>query len=350
MIDDAFKSIKAYLYERNSSPLLGSFVTSWLIWNYKILFLLFSDLKYNEKVAEIEMFYRSVEIRELFGLAQWELTNYVSLGIVFPLMTAVFYLFIFPWPARWVYHFSLWQQRLTANLKRTVEGKQLLTVEEARKLRMELAGAEKELTDSFERTLRKKDREIELLKVEISNLGNGGTEKDNQLENIEENVESMTNSEIDEESNPSKEESDDSVEIKWTVDSETEKLLQSNKPIKPSTEYAGGEYEHNADEYRASILTYIFTSDQPTRFILYGLLPSSKLVDYYIEYLMQEGLVSETSILMLSQEGKDEAVSYLNNTASAFKRNIDLSKFTNIKPQIPQQPMMPLQPVPPMKR
>ena len=39
MISDFRKSINSILYERVSSPLFGTFVISWLIWNWKITYL-----------------------------------------------------------------------------------------------------------------------------------------------------------------------------------------------------------------------------------------------------------------------------------------------------------------------
>jgi hypothetical protein len=50
MFDDAIKSIRAELYERVASPLLGSFIVSWLIWNYRLILLIFFDEKNNRKV------------------------------------------------------------------------------------------------------------------------------------------------------------------------------------------------------------------------------------------------------------------------------------------------------------
>ena len=37
MLEEISKSIRADLYERASSPLLGAFLTSWLIWNWKTM-------------------------------------------------------------------------------------------------------------------------------------------------------------------------------------------------------------------------------------------------------------------------------------------------------------------------
>ena len=45
MIDELWKSIKATLYDRASSPLLGAFAVSWFVWNYRMVVVVFADLE-----------------------------------------------------------------------------------------------------------------------------------------------------------------------------------------------------------------------------------------------------------------------------------------------------------------
>ena len=41
MFDELKKSISALLYERTTSPLFGTLVVSWSVWNWKIIYLTF---------------------------------------------------------------------------------------------------------------------------------------------------------------------------------------------------------------------------------------------------------------------------------------------------------------------
>ena len=55
MFEDIYNAIKATLYERVSSPFISSFILSWCVFNYKILFILFSNMETRYKFYEIEV-------------------------------------------------------------------------------------------------------------------------------------------------------------------------------------------------------------------------------------------------------------------------------------------------------
>uniref|UniRef100_UPI001D026045 hypothetical protein n=1 Tax=Aliarcobacter butzleri TaxID=28197 RepID=UPI001D026045 len=47
---DIINSFKAHLYERTSSPLIGTFIFYWIICNYKLIMIIFDgEMKLNEK-------------------------------------------------------------------------------------------------------------------------------------------------------------------------------------------------------------------------------------------------------------------------------------------------------------
>ena len=54
MLEEFEKSVKATLYDRLASPLIGSYVTAWCIFNYKIILIIFSDLQYTQKSEYID--------------------------------------------------------------------------------------------------------------------------------------------------------------------------------------------------------------------------------------------------------------------------------------------------------
>lgn len=166
MFTDAMTSIKAYLYERAVSPLLGSLIVSWALWNYRFFFIALGDLKYSEKMDEIDRFYALTETHNLLWLFEWTVSNFWTLGVLFPLATSFIYLFVFPYPAKWVYKFSLKKQNELSTIKNIIEDKKLLSEEQSRALRFQLAETEKQFDEQIER----KDRAIEVRDRELSEL------------------------------------------------------------------------------------------------------------------------------------------------------------------------------------
>ncbi|CAK1773821.1 hypothetical protein [Vibrio crassostreae] len=166
MFTEAMTSIKAYLYERAVSPLLGSFIVSWCFWNYRFFFLAVSDFKYTEKMAEIDKFYQIKETHNLFWLVDWTVSNFWALGVAFPFITSMLYLFAFTYPAEWVYRFSLNRQKIMGDLKKEKQENELLTLEQSKSIRNQLAETEKQFDEQIER----KDRAIEARDRQIEEL------------------------------------------------------------------------------------------------------------------------------------------------------------------------------------
>lgn len=153
-------SIKAYLYERAASPLLGSLIVSWCAWNYKFLLLWVSGMKFPEKLRYVHVLYSS----------DYEI--YLQ-GVLFPLLTSMVYLFLFTYPAEWVYRFSLGRQMVLNNLRNEKQENELLTVEQSKAVRNQLADTEKQFDEQIERkdrAIEVRDREIERLTSEIESL------------------------------------------------------------------------------------------------------------------------------------------------------------------------------------
>jgi len=154
MTKDLFKSIKDQFYERATSPLLGSFVLSWLVWNYKFVLLIFSRVGVLEKYDIID--------EELFETL-WQIWGQ---GLVYPLVTACVYIFGYPYPARFVFKFSRKKQKEIQEIKRSIENEVLLTVEESRAMRRTMDEREAKIQDSLDR----KDTEIVDLKENVKRL------------------------------------------------------------------------------------------------------------------------------------------------------------------------------------
>lgn len=154
MLDEILKSIRSQLYERAASPLIGSIVISWALWNYRFILLILSGVSITEK-------YRIID-EVLFSTWQQIYLN----GLLYPLITSLLYIYAYPYPAKYVFEFSRNKQKEIANIKRQIEGEALLTVKESRAIRHEIYTLEEELQKDLER----KDSEIERLKLEIAEV------------------------------------------------------------------------------------------------------------------------------------------------------------------------------------
>lgn len=159
MIADVLTSIKAYLYDRTSSPLLGAFATSLALWNFKILMLFFSKTPYAVKVWEIDFFYSQPFFPSIDGLS-W-VTNYWMCLYLMPLATSLFYIYVFPWFSHRVFEFSYNKQIALNNKKKEMQGSELISMEEKEEL---LASIERLNVESRANALK--------LREEVSKLEN----------------------------------------------------------------------------------------------------------------------------------------------------------------------------------
>ena len=147
-MNDFLKSIKSHLYDKATSPLFGVFVLSWSAWNYKFLLVFFSSMLVDEKIDYIETFLYP-------GMSSCLLQ-----GILYPLITTIIFIFLYPYPAKFVYRFTRNRQKELRKIKQEIENGILLTVEESRQLRREVLKIEIE----HQSDMAKRDSEIERLK------------------------------------------------------------------------------------------------------------------------------------------------------------------------------------------
>lgn len=123
MFDDLIKTIKAQLYDRIASPLFSSYLISWVGWNYKFLLTVFSGMKVNEKLDFISgVVYPSF--------------NYLLLhGALYPLITSMLIIFVYPYPAKFTYQFYRRRQVEIKEIQQKIDDETPLTREEAKKIR-----------------------------------------------------------------------------------------------------------------------------------------------------------------------------------------------------------------------
>lgn len=123
MFDDLIKTVKAQLYDRVTSPLFSCFFISWIGWNYKFIFVLFSGMKVDEKFKYI-------------GLYIYPDNYEIALhGLLYPLLTTLFVIYLYPYPARYTYAFYRKRQVELKEIQQKIDDDTPLTKEEAKKIR-----------------------------------------------------------------------------------------------------------------------------------------------------------------------------------------------------------------------
>lgn len=154
MLDEIFKSVKSDVYGRASSPLLGSFIISWSLCNYKFLMLLISDLDVIQKYRIIDKF--------LF--VHW--LQITLQCFVIPLLIALAWIFIYPRAAKPVFEFSKKRQKELFNIGVKIEDDRHLSEKKARALRMEMS----QLKSSHAKETEDLHQQIDDLKNELNSI------------------------------------------------------------------------------------------------------------------------------------------------------------------------------------
>ncbi|RZI86371.1 MAG: hypothetical protein EOP38_01660 [Rubrivivax sp.] len=136
-MDKFWEEFSKYIKERFSSPFLSSFVISLLVVNYKTLFVLFSSEKYEDKFKYIDKTIYATSCQTALLL------------LAFPLGTAIFYTFIWPW----------FDKKLSVHAERQANAKagEILAIQNKRPIDSELQdkifAEHKKITDDFKSRL-----------------------------------------------------------------------------------------------------------------------------------------------------------------------------------------------------
>lgn len=93
-------------------------------------------------------------------------------GFVLPALTSAIYIFLYPYPAKFVFGFTRRRQKEINNLRSQIENETPLTLEESRKIRAEVAQIENDHSQELDHN----SREIDRLKNEINELRSAPTE------------------------------------------------------------------------------------------------------------------------------------------------------------------------------
>ena len=145
MIAEFRKSLNAILFERVTSPLYGAFITSWTIWNWRILYLTFFVSE--NKISSTKIEYITSNFNDVNHLV-W-----------FPLISTLLLIVLIPLVSNGAYWVMLKYKKARIELKQKVEYTQLLSVEKSLEIRSEINRQE----SRFKEILEAKDEEIALL-------------------------------------------------------------------------------------------------------------------------------------------------------------------------------------------
>ncbi len=125
MLNDTIKTIKAQLYERASSPLLSTFLISWVIWNHRFIAVMISSMTITDKYSYIDSH---------FFTTFWGI---VIMPVVGPLVTGLAMIYLYPIPAKKVYEHWRKKQRELKEIQQKIDDESPLPKEEARQIRRE---------------------------------------------------------------------------------------------------------------------------------------------------------------------------------------------------------------------
>lgn len=152
-------SINKILNERLTSPFYGTLIVTWLIINWKIVYL--------------TLF---VDSNEIDGTKlDFIIKNYSESSNVFwyPILVTILLITVFPFITYLAYWANLYFTDLRKNRKNEVEKNQVLTVEQSLRIKTEIQNQK----ENFNKLLEDKDSEINILKLQIEGLREEYTER-----------------------------------------------------------------------------------------------------------------------------------------------------------------------------
>lgn len=151
-MNELTKSIRAVLYDRIKSPLAGTLFLSWILWNWKIIVLLFFISE--SKIRGTKIDYIITNYNDEFHLIWGPIISAVLLVTVFPVIS---------YSAYWLsLHFKKWH----VNSKNKIEGETLMTIKKSRELKNNMRKQE----EDFATDVKEKDDRITELESEIKEL------------------------------------------------------------------------------------------------------------------------------------------------------------------------------------
>jgi len=152
MISDIQKSISAIMHERLSNPFWGTLITSWLVWNWKIVYLTVFISESTIQTNKID----------------YITTNFSNSNVLitYPLISAFIVLLIIPFVSNGAFWAHLKFNKWKLDKKHAIDENILLTLEQSIQIREEILQNEKKI----EKLLEQKNQEIKELNNKTNHL------------------------------------------------------------------------------------------------------------------------------------------------------------------------------------
>lgn len=182
MIKDVTNSIKATLYQRVSSPLYGTYIFSWVLYNWeKTLKLAFSSKDFDERLLMFKESFGTVET----GVDYW--------SFLFPIVLTVFILFFQPVIQKIIFVYNEKNKHEGLNARDKFDNERRLTIEESMVIKGELTKLHEsnsislKIKEDEKQDLNRKheaqveiNKDLEVLKNKLfDDLNDAGTKLDN---------------------------------------------------------------------------------------------------------------------------------------------------------------------------
>jgi len=151
MFDEFRKSLKASLYERTASPIIGAFVSAWLIFNWKLCLIM--------AIADDSIYERLAYIEKSPYIDIWP--NFYS-----PAIAAGIFIGLYPLASLLPYMWWEWYAKKKAEIKNSMQRGVLISLEKSIQLRNEIDNQEAK----FEEMLKSKEQKNAELLVMHDNL------------------------------------------------------------------------------------------------------------------------------------------------------------------------------------
>jgi hypothetical protein len=161
---DFKKSVFSVFEDRISSPFYGSFVLSWSLWNWKIIYLtIFISQEAIKPSTKIDYI--------LENYSRWDHL------LIYPFFSSLLLVLAIPWLANQLYKVSLYYDKERRVAKEKNESNKRLSIEESWQIRNELFTQ----VENHQRQLTAKDGEIKFFKQQIENLTGDKTSFEDQI-------------------------------------------------------------------------------------------------------------------------------------------------------------------------
>lgn len=274
MFSDIITSIKANLYERIVSPFSGAFLIAFILANFELVLLVFSDKSFGYKVRYIHdiLYVNPLDCALHF--------------LVYPLFSAFIFIVIYPYPSRWAYKYWQTQQSKLKAIKLEIEGDKPLSVDEARELRRQVVILE----NRYDEEIESRDKQIQELKRIISDY------ESSRLE-----AEPRNDKELDE---------DDELDDFSDLEANDQPKIFSEETYRKLKEY-----DYNFGEEELLVLHYIALQHRGVRLenLANYIHFSNVRTEFIIKHLEQSDFVKyfeDTSTVSLTDTGKAFVVKF----------------------------------------